>query len=48
MVEIGREERDIDLKKLEKRVKYLERENILNAIAMSTLGVIVTFLIFKS
>ena len=40
--------RDMELKKLEKRIKYLERENILNGIVMSILGAIVTFLIFKS
>ncbi|WP_256478842.1 hypothetical protein [Sebaldella sp. S0638] len=40
--------RDMELKKLEKRIKYLERENMLNGIVMSILGAIVTFLIFKS
>ena len=40
--------RDVDLKKLEKRIKCLERENILNGIVMSALGVIVTFLILRS
>ena len=43
-----KEEQEKRIEKLEEEMKYFKRENILNAIVMSALGILVTYLILKN